>query len=244
MLNQYIDQTNLKPNATVQDIDQLIKETWQHQFYGICVSSGWIKYVSEQLKWIVAFPAASFENRPTWDFVKNNWEQPIQLPAQTKIKVVCVVGFPLGNEATDDKVNAALKAIENGADEIDMVANIGMFLSHQDDYVKHEINLMKQKIGHRILKVIVETGYLNDQELIQMVKLINQTQTDFIKTNTGFGPRGVSYHDLEIMVQYLNPEKHIKVAGGIKTYAQAKKYFELGAKRIGTSSGVQVIHKE
>ncbi len=250
MINKYIDQTNLKPNATVTDIDQLIIETWTYQFQGICVAGCWVKYVAQHLNWIAQYGIQNYGDCPTWDFVNNEFENPMILKPQTQIQVIAVIGFPLGNESCVTKQQSALQAIQDGATEIDMVANIGMFLSHQETYVLNEINLVKQAIDQvdstspKVLKVILETSYLNDDQLIDFVKLINQSQAQYVKTNTGFGPRGVCYHDVQIICQYLQADKQLKVAGGIKTATDANHYVSMGASRIGTSSGVKIMKKE
>lgn len=244
MLSKFIDQTNLKPNATIEDIDKLIIETWKYDFYGICISSCWTKYVVETLKWINENGIDKINKKPEWDFVINNWKSPQKLNIQNKIKVVTVVGFPLGNDSIISKVDAAKNALSDGADEIDMVINIGMFLSNQFEYIKKEINSVKKECNNHILKVIIETCYYNEKQLAEIVKIINETNTDFIKTSTGFGPRGVTLNDVQIIKENINVSKKIKAAGGISNFETCHELIELGVERIGTSSGTKIIKKE
>ena len=156
--------------------------------------------------------------------------------------VVCtVIGFPNGYSTKEVKVFEAINAIENGADEIDMVININALKNKDYDYVKEEIEEIRDAIDGHILKVIIETCFLSDKEIAKMTKICNETFVNFIKTSTGFGSRGASLHDLEIINKYKNDVLEIKASGGIKTIEDATSFIEAGATRLGTSSGVSIM---
>ncbi|MFV0541696.1 MAG: deoxyribose-phosphate aldolase [Aestuariibaculum sp.] len=158
-----------------------------------------------------------------------------------KVKICSVVGFPLGAMSTAAKAEETKQAIIDGADEIDMVLNIGLFKSKNFDAVKHDITTVKACIPNNILKVILETGYLDNNDIIKASKLAIEAGADFIKTSTGFGSRGASFSDITLMKQTIKGKAKIKASGGIKDYKTALKYINLGAERLGTSSGVAIV---
>lgn len=162
----------------------------------------------------------------------------------TNIEVCTVIGFPLGANNVRTKEYEAIIAIEDGATEIDMVINIGALKDKDYDYIKEEIESVRDAIDGHTLKVIVETCYLTDEEIQKMTEICNETFVNFIKTSTGFGSRGASAHDVEIMNKYRNEILEIKASGGIKDVETAEEMIASGATRLGTSSGVSLMQKE
>lgn len=160
----------------------------------------------------------------------------------TDIKITSVIGFPLGANITQNKVHEAKLAIDHGADEIDMVINIGRFKDGQYDYVLNEIKKIKEAIGEKVLKVIIETALLKEHEIKKATELVLASGADFIKTSTGFSYRGASFEDIEIFNSVIQkaPLK-IKAAGGIKTIADLEKYSQMGVSRFGTSSSIKIL---
>lgn len=161
-----------------------------------------------------------------------------------KIPVCTVIGFPNGNMTTATKVFETKDAVCNGADEIDMVINIGMLKAGEYDYVLQEINAIKGACEGRILKVIIETCLLNEEEKIKMCEIVNASNADFIKTSTGFSTAGATFADVELFAKHMNPDKKIKAAGGIASMDDAQKFMELGASRLGTSRIVKIVKAE
>jgi len=159
----------------------------------------------------------------------------------TTVGVCTVIGFPNGYSTKEVKSFEAINAIENGADEIDMVININALKNKDYEYVKEEIEEIRDSIDGHVLKVIIETSLLDDSEIEKMTKICNETFVNFIKTSTGFGSRGASLHDLEIINKYKNDVLEIKASGGIKTIEDATSFIEAGATRLGTSSGVSIM---
>ncbi|MDW2918674.1 deoxyribose-phosphate aldolase [Mesomycoplasma ovipneumoniae] len=159
----------------------------------------------------------------------------------TDIKIVTVIGFPLGNQVSAVKQKEASLAIMHGADEIDMVMNIGKFKEKEFDFVINEINLIKKEIGTKILKVIVETALLSANEIGEATKIVSKSNADFIKTSTGFSYRGASLQDIEIMSANKSKNLQIKAAGGISSIEDIKTYYKLGATRFGTSKSVSIV---
>ena len=161
--------------------------------------------------------------------------------ADSDVKVCTVIGFPLGANTTAVKVFETKDAIDNGADEIDMVINIGALKDKKYDYVKEEIENIRDAIDGKVLKVIIETCYLTEDEIIKATEICNQTFVNFIKTSTGFGTRGASLEDISIINKHKNEILEVKASGGIKTYEDASKFIESGVTRIGTSNGVSMM---
>jgi deoxyribose-phosphate aldolase len=172
-----------------------------------------------------------------------------KLLEKSEVVICSVVGFPLGVSVTEIKVAEAKNAVSDGADEIDMVINVGRLKDKQDDYIKREINEVKQAIGDHILKVIVETCLLEEDEKTKICDLVLESNADFIKTSTGFGtpkdkntPKGAKVEDIALFKKIIGNKKlKIKASGGIKTYADADKMIKAGAERIGASSGVEIM---
>ena len=160
----------------------------------------------------------------------------------TNIGVCTVVGFPLGMNTPKVKSFEAIDAVENGADEIDMVINVGALKDKDYDYVKKEIELIRDDIDGKILKVIIETSLLTKEEIIKMTEICNETFVNYIKTNTGFGKRGVTLEDINIINKHKNDVLEIKASGSVKTFKQVNELINLGATRIGTSSSVEIVN--
>ena len=167
-----------------------------------------------------------------------------KLLVNTDVKVAAVIGFPLGAMSTEAKVYEAKKCIEDGANEIDMVINVGMLKAKEYDYVREEIRQIKEAIGTNVLKVIIETCYLIDDEKVKACELAVEAKADFVKTSTGFGTNGATFEDVALMKKTVGNRAKVKASGGVKTYETAAKYIELGAERLGTSSGIQIINKK
>jgi len=209
---KYIDHTNLKSYATKEDIIKLCEEAKKYGFYAVCVNPYRVKLAKEHLK-------------------------------GTDIKVASVIGFPLGATPTEVKVFEAKKALENGADELDMVINIGALKDKNYEYVKKDIEDVT-KVAHEkgaIVKVIIETCYLSEEEKEIACKLAMEAGADFVKTSTGFGTGGATIEDVKLMRKVVGDKLGVKAAGGIRTYEEALAMINAGANRIGTSSGVKII---
>ena len=161
--------------------------------------------------------------------------------AGSKVKVCTVVGFPLGAMSTAAKVFEATKALEDGAEEVDMVINIGELKSRNFQLVEEEIAAIKKAIGNKVLKVIIETCYLTPEEIIEASELAVKAKADFVKTSTGFGNDGASLENIGLMKNAVNGQAKLKASGGIKNLDTALSYIEAGVERIGTSSGVSIV---
>lgn len=210
-VNRFIEHTNLKPTLTDRDVDKLVAQAIEHQFVGLCLPPFWIKKAKRDLK-----------------------NQDIQL--------VTVVGFPLGYQMTETKINEIEVALGNGADELDIVMNLSAFKSGMP-WVKIELAKCAKVIheAHKIMKVIIETAYLTDQEVIQACNLCKDAGADFVKTSTGFAPQGATVSHVQLMRQTLPSQVGIKASGGIKTYEDAIALIDAGADRLGTSSGIAIM---
>lgn len=209
-LEDFIDHTNLRPTATIADIQKLCEEAKSYNFYAVCVNGCYVPIAKEALK-------------------------------NTPVKVAAVIGFPLGAMSTKAKVFEATDCIGNGADEIDMVINIGWLKSKLYDAVREEIKAIKEAIGHNVLKVIIETCYLTEEEKEIACALAIEGQADFVKTSTGFGTGGATFEDVKLMKKIVGRKAKIKASGGVKDKETALKYIEMGVSRIGTSSGPNLI---
>lgn len=212
-LNSYIDHTNLKAYATLDDIKKLCDEAIKYHFTSVCVNPIYVKTAKELLK-------------------------------NSTVLVDTVIGFPLGSSTLATKEFEAIDAVNNGADEIDMVINIGAVKNNDFEYVKKEIENIRDAIDGKTLKVIIETCYLDIEEIKKLTEICNETFVNFIKTSTGFGTRGASTSDIEIINKYKNDVLEIKASGGIKTLEDAEKFINMGVTRIGTSSGVEIMNDE
>jgi len=161
-----------------------------------------------------------------------------------RMAICTVIGFPNGNMTTASKVFEAREAIANVADEIDMVINVGALKNKEYDYVLEEIKAIKQAYGEHILKVIIETCLLTDEEKIIMCDLVTKSGADYIKTSTGFSTGGATFEDIELFAKHVGPNVKIKAAGGISDFNDAEKYIALGADRLGTSRLVKLMKSQ
>jgi len=159
----------------------------------------------------------------------------------TDVKIAAVVGFPLGAMTTAAKVFEAKEAVENGASEIDMVINVAKLKDGEFKYVENEIRQIKEAIGDNVLKVIIETCYLTDEEKVKACELSLAAKADFVKTSTGFGTDGATYEDVKLMKSVVGDNAKVKASGGVRDKETAQKYIDLGAERLGTSSGIDIV---
>lgn len=164
--------------------------------------------------------------------------------ANGRVKICTVIGFPNGYNTTAVKEFETKDAIANGADEIDMVINIGQLKAGNYDYVENEIRTLKNACGEKILKVIIETCLLTDEEKIKMCELVTKAGADFIKTSTGFSKAGATFADIELFAKHVGKNVRMKAAGGISSIEDAEKFVELGASRLGTSRIVKIVKKQ
>ena len=161
-----------------------------------------------------------------------------------KIKVATVVGFPNGNCNTAAKIAETAQALADGASEIDMVINVGALKDGDTEYVTNEIKALKNLVGDRVLKVIVETCFLTEEEKIAACKCVTEAGADFIKTSTGFGPKGATLEDIKLFKEHIGPNVRMKPAGGFHTREEMEAYLELGCDRLGCSAAVNVLKDE
>lgn len=156
-------------------------------------------------------------------------------------KVCTVIGFPLGATSTKSKEEELKQAIADGAEELDMVINIGKLKDHQDEYVENEIHALKQLCGNLVLKVIIETCLLTDEEKVRVCLLAKKAGADFVKTSTGFSKGGATKEDVALMRKTVGPEMGVKASGGVRTREDMEDMIKAGATRIGTSHGCELI---
>lgn len=164
-----------------------------------------------------------------------------ELLKDSNVEVGTVVGFPCGENTKEVKAYEAINAIENGATEIDMVINISALKNKDYDYVKDEIEEIRDCIDGKVLKVIIETSLLTKNEIIKMVEICNETFVNYIKTSTGFTKEGAKVEDIKLINEHKNELLKIKASGGIKTKEDAYKMIEAGAERIGTSNSIKIV---
>ena len=160
---------------------------------------------------------------------------------QGKLTICTVIGFPNGYATTASKCFMASDAVDNGAGEVDMVINIGWVKDQKWDELLEEIKAIKKACKGKLLKVIIETCMLTDEEKIKMCEIVTKSGADYIKTSTGFGGAGATFHDVELFAAHVGPDVKIKAAGGISSLEDAEKFIELGASRLGTSRVVKIV---
>jgi deoxyribose-phosphate aldolase len=209
---KYIDNTNLKPEATSDDIKKLCDEAKQYNFASVCVNPCFVSSCKTLL---------------------NGFES----------KVCTVIGFPLGASTTETKLYEAEGAIKDGAEEIDMVINIGKLKEGDYNYVKNEIKeiVSLARETNVLTKVIIETCLLTNEEKMKMCEIVMDAGADFIKTSTGFSKDGATVEDIKLMKSIIHDKIGIKASGGIKDYEKTMDMIEAGATRIGTSSGANIV---
>lgn len=164
--------------------------------------------------------------------------------AGDRICICTVIGFPNGNMTTATKVYETKDAIADGADEIDMVINIGRLKGGDTEYVLDEIRQVKEACGDHLLKVIIETCLLTEAEKIKMCEIVTESGAEYIKTSTGFSTGGATFDDVKLMADHIGPDVKIKAAGGISTLEDAERFIELGASRLGTSRIVKIVKEQ
>lgn len=161
-----------------------------------------------------------------------------------KMKICTVIGFPNGYNTTETKVFETENAIENGADEIDMVINLGWVKEGKFDLIKAEIKALKEVCKDKILKVIIETCLLTEEEKIKMCEVVTTAGADYIKTSTGFSTTGATFNDIDLFANYVGEGVKIKAAGGISSFVDAEKFIHLGADRLGTSRLIKILKEK
>ena len=223
-LNKYIDHTLLKPEASEEQIIALCEEAIKYDFYSVCVNSCHVPLAVSKLQ-------------------------------GTDVKVAAVAGFPLGAMSKASKVFEAREAVDAGAGEIDMVINVGALKEGRYDYVRDEISAMvdvchgfsiaygEPNKDAALLKVIVETCLLSDDEIVKACQLAVEAGADFVKTSTGFSTGGATVEAVKLMRETVGDKAQVKASGGIRTYADAMKFIELGADRLGCSAGVHIMEE-
>lgn len=164
--------------------------------------------------------------------------------ANGRMPICTVIGFPNGYNSTEIKLIETKEALLKGAEEIDMVINIGMLKKGNTDYVLNEIKALKAACGNKILKVIIETCLLTDEEKVTMCKLVTEAGADYIKTSTGFSKAGATFADVELFAKNVGPNVKIKAAGGIHSLEDAQHFLDLGASRLGTSALVKIAKEQ
>lgn len=210
-LAKMIDHTNLKASAVKEDILKLTKEAKDYHFASVCVNPTWVELAAQELK-------------------------------GTDVKVCTVIGFPLGATTKEVKVYETKDAIAKGAQEIDMVINIGKLKDGNYDYVESEIaGVVEASKGKALVKVIIETCLLTDDEKKQVCKLAVSAGADFVKTSTGFSTGGATVEDVALMRQTVGANVGVKASGGIHSKEDAVAMINAGATRIGASSGIAIV---
>ena len=211
-LAKMIDHTLLKPDATPDQVAQLCYEARKYSFASVCVNPAWVSLCSQLLQ-------------------------------GSPVKVCSVIGFPLGASTPEVKAFEAQKAIEQGAAEIDMVINIGAVKSRDLELVGRDIRGVVQTCHDRgaIVKVIIETVLLTDEEKTISCLIAKEAGADFVKTSTGFAGGGATVHDVELMRRVVGPEMGVKASGGVRTFEDAESMIKAGATRIGASAGVKIL---
>ena len=212
MLNtKLFDHTILKADATEAQVAKICDEALAHNFASVCVNQYYTKFVAEKLK-------------------------------GSDVKVCTVVDFPLGMSDTRVKAFETRAAIEDGAQEVDMVINVGALKDGKYDFVRSDIQTLKEVCGKDIvLKVIIETCFLTDDEKIRMCDIVTSAGADYIKTSTGFGTAGATFDDIKLFSEHIGEGVKMKAAGGISSLDDAERFLELGADRLGTSRVVKLI---
>ena len=214
--NEYIDHTLLAPDATEEQVDEVIKQAIDNNFHTVMINPYWVAKTHKALE-------------------------------GTDVKTACVIGFPLGANTTKIKVAEAQDAIDNGVDELDMVMNIGDMKSGHYDKVEEDIQAVVDA-GHaanKVVKVIIETCLLTDDEITKAAEIVAQTGADFVKTSTGFSTEGATVHAVELMADAVKgTDTAVKASGGIHTPEEAQAMIEAGATRLGVSHSMAIIGKE
>lgn len=211
-LARYIDHTLLRPDATSTEIDTMCDEAMEFGFASVCINPTWVKRASERLR-------------------------------GSDVKVCTVIGFPLGANSSDIKAMEARKALRDGAREVDMVINVGALKSGDRALVLADIERVVDAAheGGAIVKVILETFLLTDEEKVVASALARKAKADFVKTSTGFAGGGATVFDVALMRETVGPDMGVKASGGVRTLEDAEDMIAAGATRIGASAGVEIV---
>lgn len=214
-LVKYLDHTNLKPDATKEDIARTCKEAIKYGTASVCVNPYWVPFVKNQL-------------------------------ANTHVKPITVIGFPLGAIPTAAKIFEAETALEAGAEEIDMVINIGELIGKNDTAVKADIESVASVVHskNKLLKVIIETSFLKKNQIIQACRLAESGTADYVKTSTGFSSAGATIENVALMRQTVGDRLGVKASGGIHSRQQAEAMIAAGASRLGVSSTIKILGED
>ena len=212
-----VDHTLLSVDSTWDEIKVICDDALTYQTASVCIPAAYVKRASEYIR-------------------EEANERKVE-----PVKVCTVIGFPNGYSTTAVKCFEAEEAIMNGADEIDMVIHVGALKDKKYDDVLKDIKSVKTVCGDKVLKVIIETCLLTDEEKIKMCEIVNESGADYIKTSTGFSKGGATLHDVEIFAKYIKAPVKIKAAGGISSIEDAKAFVEAGADRLGTSRIVKIV---
>lgn len=210
-----IDHTILKANATLEDVEKLCQEAIDNNFASVCINPCWVKAASQ--------------------YLKANKKEDYQ------VKTCTVIGFPLGANTKDVKVFETVNACENGADEIDMVINIGLAKMGCWDLIEEEVASVVNAAKGKCVKVILENCYLTEEEIQLACEACVRAKATFVKTSTGFGTYGAKVEDVQLMRKTVGENAGVKAAGGIRDKATTLAMIEAGANRIGCSAGIQII---
>jgi len=206
-----IDHTLLKATATEQQVCQLCEEAATYKFASVCINPGWVELAASRLR-------------------------------RSGVKVCTVIGFPLGATTSRVKAYETRNAIENGATEIDMVMNVGAMKSGLRDWVKKDIrSVVRASRPNIIVKVILETCYLTDEEKVAACEICKEAGADFVKTSTGFGTGGATPEDIALMRKVVGDDMGVKASGGVRDFSDAQKMVEAGASRLGASASLKII---
>lgn len=210
-INKLIDHTVLKPSATKADVLKLIAEAKEYNFASVCINPCWIELASKELQ-------------------------------GSGVDVCTVIGFPLGANTTEVKVFETKDAIAKGATEVDMVINVAKLKDGEYDYVENEIHqIVEAAKGKALVKVIIETCLLTDEEKVKACELSKKAGADFVKTSTGFSTGGATVHDIALMRKTVGADMGVKASGGVHTHEEAMAMVNAGATRIGASAGVKLL---
>ncbi|NSB14245.1 deoxyribose-phosphate aldolase [Clostridium beijerinckii] len=210
---QYIDHTILKPEATVEDVKRLCREAKEYNFASVCVNGCYAKLVSNEL-------------------------------AGSEVKTCVVVGFPLGAMTKEVKAFETAQAIENGASEIDMVINVAALKSKDYKFVKEDIEaVVNAAKGKALVKVIIETCLLTDEEKVKVCEIAKEARADFVKTSTGFSTGGATKEDIALMRKTVGPDLGVKASGGVRDFKAAMDMINAGASRIGSSNSIAIVNE-
>ena len=210
-----VDHTLLKPESTWAQIQEICDDAMKYRTATVCIPASYVARCKAYMQ-----------------------------EKGSDVGVCTVIGFPTGYSTTASKVFEAADAVKNGADEVDMVINIGMLKDGRDDEVLAEINAIKEACAGKPLKVIIETCLLTEDEKVRMCDIVNRSDADFIKTSTGFSTAGATFEDVSLMAKHMKEGKQIKAAGGIATLDDAEKFIALGATRLGTSRIIKIVKNE